>query len=112
MKWWPSLLVKMAPHGVAHARRSRSAAGQDNGEFHPRNLSGPPPGTEQDVAELHWWIMEQSPKRAALALILELAWASSDWGFDYYSSSYEHTTELLSLMCTSYAVFCLQKKSV
>src|SRR3546814_11895962 len=29
--------------------------------------------------------MEQSPKRAALALMPELAWASSDWGFDYYS---------------------------
>ncbi|HVT36728.1 MAG TPA: alpha/beta hydrolase [Nevskiaceae bacterium] len=83
MKWWPALLIRAAPLGVAHARRRRSEAGEGNGMFDPRDLAGPPPGTEPDIAELHWQVMEQSPKHASL--MPELVWASSNWGFDYYS---------------------------
>jgi pimeloyl-ACP methyl ester carboxylesterase len=83
MKWWPSLLVRAAPLGVAHARRRRSATVRNGGGFDARDLAGPPPGTEPDVAELQWHVMVESSKRGGL--MPELAWASSDWGFDYYA---------------------------
>lgn len=46
------------------------------------NLIGPPPGTEEDIADFQWRVMEHFDKRGLLA---ELKWAASDWGFDYYS---------------------------
>ena len=86
MKWAPWLLRWMAKHGVAHARKTWLAArdsGEDQSTFHPRQLMGPPPGTEPDIADLQWQVTLQSRERGGL--VPELAWSSSHWGFDLYS---------------------------
>jgi pimeloyl-ACP methyl ester carboxylesterase len=83
MKIAPRLLRWMAKHGVAHARRTWLESRDDTAAFHPRQLMGPPPGTEPDVAELQWKVTLQSRERGGL--VPELAWASSEWGFDFYS---------------------------
>lgn len=46
-------------------------------------LSGPPPGTEPDVAALHRRMMLDRAGRAGLRA--EIEWASSAWGFDHYA---------------------------
>lgn len=45
-------------------------------------MSGPPPGTEPDIAELHRHFIAQRAGREGL--LAELKWASSDWGFDFF----------------------------
>lgn len=83
MKCWPSLLVMLSEKMAGGMRERTMAAREGNGTFHPANLVGPPPGTEQDIAELHW---RMSAERAgARGLMAELQWAAADWGFDYYS---------------------------
>lgn len=84
MKRAPSLLRWMARHGVAHSRKVWLESRADDGKaFHRRQLLGPPPGAEPDVAELQWQVMQQSRERGGL--MPELAWASSAWGFDPYA---------------------------
>lgn len=82
MRYCPSLLVGMAALFKGKLRDQKASAASEGSEFHPMDLIGPPPGTEEDVAELQWRVMAQSSGRQAL--LPELAWASSDWGFDYY----------------------------
>jgi pimeloyl-ACP methyl ester carboxylesterase len=83
MKSWPSLLVRLARLGVAHVDRQKAQPPRAAGGFDRRDLYGPPPGTEADVAELQWRVMRESATRGGLRA--ELAWASSDWGFDHYA---------------------------
>jgi pimeloyl-ACP methyl ester carboxylesterase len=69
-RYAPQVVAAIAVNGAARIRRQTS------------DLIGPPPGTEPDVAEFHWRIMGRATNAAVLA---ELRWASSGWGFDYYS---------------------------
>ncbi|MGH8506961.1 MAG: alpha/beta fold hydrolase [Stenotrophobium sp.] len=80
MKYWPGLIVRLAWSSADRLRRLRSAAGQNDGGFNPLDLRGPPPGTEQDIAEIHWRMMTEKQ-----GLLAEMKWASANWGFDYYS---------------------------
>jgi pimeloyl-ACP methyl ester carboxylesterase len=68
MKYWPGLIIGLSSSGT----KGKS------------DLVGPPPGTEADVAEFQRRVMGQGSKQA---LRPELQWASSAWGFDYYSIS-------------------------
>jgi pimeloyl-ACP methyl ester carboxylesterase len=70
MKHAPGLLTALAVNSGERNRKSKS------------DLIGPPPGTEPDVAELHWHLMGCTSKPGLLA---ELKWASAGWGFDYYT---------------------------
>jgi pimeloyl-ACP methyl ester carboxylesterase len=69
-KYAPWLLAAMVGNGPDRIRRRAS------------ELVGPPPGTESDVGELQWRTAGLAGRAALLA---ELQWSSSDWGFDYYS---------------------------
>lgn len=83
MKYWPGLLVMAAAGSIGAARREKAKAGQGGKGFNRLDLVGPPPGTEADVGEFQWRVMEQPTEKPAL--MSELRWAASDWGFDYYS---------------------------
>jgi len=83
MKLWPGLLASLADEKSAQRLRERKSAAPQNGGFDPLNLIGPPPGTEPDVAEIHWRMTTKRASRQGLRD--ELKWAASDWGFDYYS---------------------------
>ncbi len=85
MKWAPSLLRWAAKHGIAHARKVwlEDRESGEAGTFHPRQLMGPPPGAEPEIADLQWQVMLQSRERGGL--LPELAWSAGDWGFDLYS---------------------------
>jgi pimeloyl-ACP methyl ester carboxylesterase len=80
MRWWPRLLVSLAAGSGTHIRKQRSAAPQHGGGFNPPDLAGPPPGTEPDIAEIHWRFMDSHNSQALLA---ELEFASRPWGFDH-----------------------------
>lgn len=81
IKYWPSLLFRAADGHAARLRRKRAEAPPTD-EFSRLDLLGPPPGIEDDVGEFQWRVMaEPAGKKALLA---ELKWAASDWGFDYY----------------------------
>lgn len=82
MKYLPSLLVWLAASGKGRIGMLKNAVREEGRMFSPEDLVGPPPGTEQDIAALHWRVMEQSEKRALSA---EIKWGAMDWGFDYYS---------------------------
>jgi pimeloyl-ACP methyl ester carboxylesterase len=82
MKYWPSLVAAIAVNSADRIRRQKSAGQRNGGGFNSLDLLGPPPGTEQDVAELQWRAMRKVAKQGLLA---EMKWASSNWGFDYYS---------------------------
>lgn len=83
MKWCPGLIYSLAENSGPRARKARAAAGPGNGKFRPSDNFGPPPGTEDDVAELHWRMMKE--RAGKQGLVAELKWASGDWGFDFYS---------------------------
>lgn len=84
MKAWPWLLASLADEKSAlRLRQRKSAAGPGGSGFDPLNLIGPPPGTEPDIAELHWRMMTQRASKQGL--LDELKWGSSNWGFDYYA---------------------------
>lgn len=83
MRYWPGLLVKAAAVSIGGLRRRKAEAGQGGEGFNRLDLIGPPPGTEPDVAEFQWRVMEQRAGKQALPS--ELKWAASNWGFDYYS---------------------------
>ena len=83
MKHWPSLLVTLAEKTSGGLRKRREGSGGHGGRFNPADLIGPPPGTEPDIAELHWRMMTE--RAGAQGLRAELQWAASDWGFDYYA---------------------------
>lgn len=83
MKFWPSFLVALAGSSSDGWRKRRAALTKRDDVFHSMDLIGPPPGTEQDVAEFHWRMMND--RAGKIALMAELKWASSDWGFDYYA---------------------------
>jgi hypothetical protein len=76
------LLVKAATGSAGRLRRQRAAAPPSDG-FSPLDLLGPPPGIEEDVGEYQWRVMEQPAGKQAL--LAELKWAASDWGFDLYN---------------------------
>ena len=82
IKYWPGVVAAMAGHSTDRLRRQRSVARRNDGEFNPLDVLGPPPGTEQDVSEFQWRVMGRATRQA---LLPELKWASSNWGFDYYS---------------------------
>ena len=82
MKYVPWALPAIARASIARARKRTAQAQPRAGRFNAADLIGPPPGTEPDVGELQWRVMERSEKKA---LPPELAWATSDWGFDYYA---------------------------
>jgi pimeloyl-ACP methyl ester carboxylesterase len=82
MKYWPGLLFKAAAGSADRLRRQRAAAPPSDA-FRRLDLLGPPPGIEQDVGEFQWRVMAQPAGKQAL--LAELKWASSDWGFDHYA---------------------------
>lgn len=82
MKWWPSALIRLAEGSAPRVRKLKEARPKTAG-FDRVDLYGPPPGTEADVAEFHWRVIERSSTREALTP--ELQWSASDWSFDYYS---------------------------
>lgn len=91
MKRAPRLVVALADRaakGSERRRRLQSEQGDDSargrpGSVSPADLTGPPPGTEPDVAALHHRTDVERAGRDGL--LAELAWASHDWGFDYYA---------------------------
>ena len=83
MKYWPGILATLAGSSSDGWRKRRAALTKSDDVFHSLDLIGPPPGTEQDVAEVHWRIMND--RAGKQALMAELKWASSDWGVDYYA---------------------------
>jgi len=82
MKYWPWVIAAIAANSADRVRKHESAVKRNGGGFNPLDLLGPPPGTEQDVAELQRRVMGEPAKQALPA---EMKWASSNWGFDYYS---------------------------
>lgn len=82
MRHWPRLLVSAAAGSGTRIRKQRAAAAPHDGGFKLLDLMGPPPGTEPDIAEIHWRFMDSHNKRALLA---ELDFASKPWGFDHYA---------------------------
>jgi pimeloyl-ACP methyl ester carboxylesterase len=76
-------LIKNAPSLVyAMTRRADAKAAREaEGDVRKSDLIGPPPGTEPDVAALQLRTMRERVDRAGL--LAELAWATTDWGFDY-----------------------------
>lgn len=81
MKYFPGLVVKASEGSAVRLRRKRDAAPPSDG-FSPLDLLGPPPGIEEDVGEYQWRVMEQPAGKQAL--LAELKWAASDWGFDFF----------------------------
>lgn len=82
MRHWPRLLISAAAGSGERIRKQRSAAAQNGGGSSSLDLMGPPPGTEADVAEIHWRFISHHSKQGLLA---ELAFATRPWGFDYYA---------------------------
>lgn len=82
MGYWALKNVPWALAGAARSSfrqyRKRRAAGAPSRPIDP----GAPPGTEEDVAELFLKVAEGI---TSARLLPELAWAASDWGFDYYA---------------------------
>src|SRR3546814_8477966 len=64
-----------------------------------------------DVAQVEIWRGPQSTVQGRNALAGSVIINTVDPGFDWTGRSEEHTSELQSLMRTSYAVFCLKKKT-
>lgn len=83
MRYAPGLLAKAAAVSIAGLRRQKAETRQHGDGFDRQDLIGPPPGTEQDIAEFQWRIIEQPAGKQAL--LSELKWAASNWGFDCYS---------------------------
>ena len=82
MRHWPRLLVRAAANSGQRIQKQKAAMTRRDGAFHPLDLAGPPPGTEPDIAEIHWRFMGSHHKQALLA---ELAFATRPWGFDHYA---------------------------
>lgn len=82
LKHAPSLVARMARGKPDDLRRRKAALVRTDGRTLPLDLVGPPPGTEDDVGDIQYRLMATVRKPA---LIAELAWATSDWGFDPYS---------------------------
>lgn len=82
MKYIPWALPALARKSVARNHRLRSKLTREAGRFNRMDLLGPPPGIEPDVGDLQWRVALESEKKA---LIPELKWACSEWGFDFYS---------------------------
>lgn len=83
IRYWPGLLTMAAPLMTKAARSQKPATGPSGQGFDRRDLMGPPPGTETDVAEFLWRVMLGEAGKQALAS--DLGWAARSWGFDYYS---------------------------
>jgi len=81
LKYLPWAIHAIGKRSMARARRLRAGASRSAGGFNHLDLIGPPPGTEPDVAELHW----QLGRADKQGLLAELKWATLNWGFDYYS---------------------------
>lgn len=84
MKYVPWALPALAEKSLDRNYRLKSRNDRSAGRFNRQDLLGPPPGVEPDVGELQWRVMLQHSERRK-ALLHELKWATSDWGFDYYA---------------------------
>lgn len=82
MKYVPWLLVIAAAKATASIGRRRSKPVERKAGFDPADLIGPPPGTEEDVADVHWRTMDRADKQALRA---DIGWSTRDWGFDHYT---------------------------
>lgn len=82
IRYMPWLMASLASKSLGKIRRMKAAAGQDGSGFNPLDLVGPPPGTEADISRFQWSVMSQIARDGLLA---EMKWASSLWGFDYYT---------------------------
>lgn len=82
MKRAPRVLVGVTRIAVRRFHTPKPAAQRAAGEFRPEDLVGPPPGTEPDVAAIHWEIMTHFSREGLLA---ELKWASGNWDADIYA---------------------------
>lgn len=80
LRWTPRLVAAI---DRSVARRRGRTAFDAVAAARTDDLTGPPPGIEQDEGELHHRIMVE--RAGTPALLAELAWASGDWGFDYTS---------------------------
>jgi pimeloyl-ACP methyl ester carboxylesterase len=87
----PTLVAALADRAVKSAERRYRLESKQGVASPPRrpgsvsrsDLVGPPPGTEPDVAALHH--RTDAERAGRDGILAELAWASHDWGFDYYA---------------------------
>lgn len=82
MTYLPRVVTRLAANSADRVRRQKAETPRREGAYNPVDLLGPPPGIEADVAEIQWRTMDRTDRQALLA---ELAWATVDWGFDYYA---------------------------
>jgi len=81
IRHWPSLVARLGAVAARRLSRPKPTIRIDDA-FHASDLVGPPPGTEPDVADIHWRMMGQCTRQT---LMPELLWAGGDWGFDPYA---------------------------
>ncbi|MBE1529930.1 pimeloyl-ACP methyl ester carboxylesterase [Sphingopyxis sp. OAS728] len=82
MRYAPWLLASLAETASGRVRKMKTEPRPGKSRFDALNLMGPPPGTEQDIGDILWYVTECKNKPALLA---ELKWAAHDWGVDYHS---------------------------
>ncbi len=82
IRYAPWLLVKAAGIAAGRFSKRKPEVRKAGGGFDPRDLIGPPPGTEPDIAEIHWRFMGRFNKEGLQA---ELKWAAAPWGFEPYA---------------------------
>lgn len=83
VRYMPRAVAALEQNLATRIRMLKSRPRQNVTGFDPLDLVGPPSGIEQDVGDFHWRVITESAgKRALLA---EMKWASSNWGFDYYA---------------------------
>src|SRR3546814_7813843 len=94
---------------VAHLEKMFTLAGEPNGSARARALLD----FETKIATVHWTRIDSrdATKIYNKMLVAELQKLAPGFDFATYIRSEEHTSELQSLMRTSYAVFCLKKKN-
>lgn len=82
IKHVPRLVAFMVSRDASKAAGPIPKAGQPGATPSRRDLTGPPPGTEADIAQLfHQVVLQRDYPRVKA----ELQWATSDWGFNHYT---------------------------
>jgi pimeloyl-ACP methyl ester carboxylesterase len=76
----PSLVAAMTSRSDAKLSQPPEKAGAP---IPAKDVVGPPPGTESEIADLQRRTMRERVDKPAL--YAELTWATHDWGFDYYT---------------------------
>lgn len=79
----PGLIARIDSRVAAHRRRELADPSRESSQSDGDPLTGPPPGTEADIAALHRRVDAERAGRQAL--LAELKWAGSEWGFDHYA---------------------------